>query len=552
MSNTPTIVVGGFTALATELAATGRFERVIPVTTTSALRAAIRADLAGKGRDDVVFFFSDTLTVDTPQTLEFLISKLAAGGWKVIVCDTAGAGRDIVSASPGAGMISTPFHLNKALGAMAGLGVDANLEPVDGNTGFTPLDPSASPAAPAPAAAPAPTPAPTGFRPVESASWSAPEEVAVPAASSGWDGPESAATAGGWSTPQAPESSGWGEPDATVAAPVQRSGGLAGRLGGGGDTPTPFSGDFSGADTGMPARRADSLLATGPAGRRGMCIVVTAPKGGVGKSSLTLNSAGLLSMLVAPEGKTVCVVDTNFQNADTGKYLGSYRPTIKELAAEASSFTPQVIGKYLIRHPETGFSALLGPATPIEGTPLSINGKLYTKILEGLRQMFDYVIIDTPVAEYHHDIFDKFVLPQADYMIVAAAPNEPTLLNISNWLKTITASRHSGGKGFDEQKVGVFLNRAEEDIGCDIETVHRALASWTWLGYVPESKEWKRMNNRAKLVVTKNFPDINQPLTEMLAYVTRDPAVVAAAQAGRANTTGGGGLLGKLRSRFAR
>jgi MinD-like ATPase involved in chromosome partitioning or flagellar assembly len=544
MPNPLTIVVGGFDALATELAATGRFERVIPIGSTSALRAAIGADLAGKGRDDVVFFFADNLTVDTTQDLEFLATKLAAGGWKVVVCDVDGIGRNIVAGAVGAGMISGPFHLNKALGAMAGLGVTGNLEPLE--DGFTPLDPTAGAASPAPAA-PA-EPAVTG-------GWSTPE-------STGFQPVAPATDAGGWSTPQtSPEpaapaatAGGWGEP--TAGADPAPRGGLAGRLGGGTDaasdwgTPVPGAAPapFSGA--GMPAPRAERMHTSSPTGRNGKCIVVTAPKGGVGKSSLTLNAAGLLAMLVADEGKTVCVVDTNFQNADTGKYLNNYRPTIKELAAEATSFTPQTIGKFLIRHPETGFSALLGPATPIEGTPMSINGKLYTRVLAGLREMFDYVIVDTPVAEYHHDIFDKFVLNEADYMIVAAAPNEATLLNISNWLKTITAARHSGGKGFDENKVGVFLNRAEEDIGCDIETVHRALASWTWLGYVPESKEWKRMNNRGKLVVTKNFPDINQPLTEMLAYVTRDPAVLAAAEAGRSTGRGGGGVLSKLLGRF--
>jgi Mrp family chromosome partitioning ATPase len=577
-----TIVVAGFDELAVELASTGYFVNVIPVQSTSGLRSASRVELKGIPRADVLFFFADNLTVDTPQDLEFLLGRLVGMGYTSVVCDVVGGGRALVAANPGAGLISAPFHTNKALGAMAALGF-SDMEPVQ--SGHAALDPFAL-GAPAQSHEPAPAPA------AESTGWGRPQGVAEPAQNQpvqnqpvqnqpvqnqpaqnqpadSWGAPDQASAPAPFqqmSEPPAPTSEdSWGAPAPAAApapfqqmsapaAPTQQApaggGGLSARAtgaagGGGGlsarQNGTPFSGGL--------APRSGAVAAGNPTGRRGKVIAVGAPKGGVGKSSLTLNIAGLLATLVKKSGKTVCVVDANFQNGDTGKYLDRYDPTVKDLLERATSFSPEIVGQYLITHNTYRFSALLAPPTPIDGNPTLISGKVYSRIVDVLREMFDYIIVDTPVAELYHDIFDNFVLPQADYLIVAAGPNEATLLNISLYLQSICSPKHSGGRGFDENKVGVFLNRAEEDIGCDVDTARNAVAQWQWLGHVPETKEWKLANNKGQLVIGKNLPHINKRLISMLALVTQDPDVIEADNAGVTSSSRKGGLFAKLRQR---
>ncbi len=579
-----TVVVAGFDELAVELASTGYFVNVIPVQSTSGLRSASRVELKGIPRENVLFFFADNLTVDTPQDLGFLLGRLVGMGYTSVVCDVVGGGRALVAANPGAGLISGPFHTNKALGAIAALGFE-DMEPVTNGHGA--LDPFAGPASPAvtqpdpagnPAAAssgwgrpqgvaqPDPAAAPQPSAPQPSApQHSAPQHSAPqPAPSDSWGTPASppapfeqpaapqpSAPSDSWGTPAAPPAPFQAAPPNPAAAPASQqnpvgggglsarastTGGLAGR-----QTGTPFSGGL--------APRNGALAAGNPTARRGKVIAVGAPKGGVGKSSLTLNIAGLLATLVKKSGKTVCVVDANFQNGDTGKYLDRYDPTVKDLLERATSFSPEIVGQYLITHNTYRFSALLAPPTPIDGNPTLISGKVYSRIVDVLREMFDYIIVDTPVAELYHDIFDNFVLPQTDYLIVAAGPNEATLLNISLYLQSICSPKHTGGRGFDENKVGVFLNRAEEDIGCDVDTARNAVAQWQWLGHVPEAKEWKLANNKGQLVIGKNLPHINKRLISMLAIVTQDPDVIEADNAGVTSSGKKGGLFSKLRQR---
>jgi MinD-like ATPase involved in chromosome partitioning or flagellar assembly len=258
--------------------------------------------------------------------------------------------------------------------------------------------------------------------------------------------------------------------------------------------------------------------------RRGFVITVSTSKGGTGKSSLSLNLAAFLGMRLRSQGKTVCIIDANTQQADTGKYLDVYRPNINTIVNDPSLLTEENIMTALVHKPEYNLSALLGPATPDEANPLAISARLYSQVLDLLRKHFDYIIIDTAVAEKFHEMFSQFALPKADYIVVPVAPNFTTLHNADNWLRSaVAAPKHEGGAGIDPSRIGIVLNRAEEGIGCSEADVRATLASWHFIGSVPETKEWKAANNRNELIAPKNYAELSHAFAEVLHAATREP-----------------------------
>ena len=296
-----------------------------------------------------------------------------------------------------------------------------------------------------------------------------------------------------------------------------------------------------------PAMRPLHEAAVHAPARRGYVITVTAPKGGTGKSSLSLNLAAYLGLRLQGTGKNVALIDANVQQADAGKYLNAWTPNIEDVMRDTSAIHPDHINKYLLHRNDLNLSVLLGPMTPDTAHPVYFSGKKYAQILDAMRPSYDYLIIDTPVAEFYHDIFQDFALPKANFILVAVTPNYTTVMNTDAWLRQVCAPVNSRGMGIDPANVGVVLNRAEEDIGFTEEEVIRDLGPWPYLGAIPETKEWKKANNKGQLVATENYHELNAAFNNILFQATRDE-LLATSPANLAPTNQGIG--DKLRGMF--
>ena len=248
-------------------------------------------------------------------------------------------------------------------------------------------------------------------------------------------------------------------------------------------------------------------------------------------------------------GRNVCLVDANVQQADTGKYIAAHQPSIVDLLSDASQIHPDRITNFLHHKPNLNLSVLIGPPEPEVAHPVHFGGRRYAEVIEALKPNYDYIIVDTPVAELYHGMFRDFALPYADYLLVCVAPNSTTIYNTYLWLKAITAKPAAGGMGFDDNKIGIVLNRAETDIGCDEALVEDQLRDWDYIGAIPETREWKRANNEHRLVVAENNNDINTAIALVLEKATGEHLVDAAATA---KLAAAGSTRGLLRRLFAR
>jgi cellulose biosynthesis protein BcsQ len=276
-------------------------------------------------------------------------------------------------------------------------------------------------------------------------------------------------------------------------------------------------------------------------------ITIASPKGGTGKSSLSANLAVYLGLSLRGTGKRVCLIDANFQQADTGKLLNVYFPNITQILKEEGSMVPERIEQYMVERPNLNTSFLLGPATPRDGSPVFFNSRLYLQVLEVLKQNFDYILIDTPVAELYHDILRGFALPAADYIVAPITPAIHTLMNAEGWLRSITQPRHQGGDEIDPEKIGIVLNQAQDGVDCDEEQVRRDLFAWRFIGSVPMTTEWLRSINNNEFVATKNIPVINEAFANILFAATGEELLLRGMATGEESTRKG--LLGKLRRR---
>ena len=148
--------------------------------------------------------------------------------------------------------------------------------------------------------------------------------------------------------------------------------------------------------------------------------------------------------------------------------------------------------------------------------------------MELLKHHYDYIFIDTPVAEKYHPLFEQFALPCADYIVVPVTPNVTALHDADMWLASaVVSDPRTRRGGIDVSKIGIVLNRAEDNVGCDELEVQKSMARWNYLGAIPETSEWKLANNKNELVVTKQYANINNALTAILYRATGEPSLIA-------------------------
>ncbi|MCC6499332.1 MAG: response regulator [Anaerolineales bacterium] len=123
---------------------------------------------------------------------------------------------------------------------------------------------------------------------------------------------------------------------------------------------------------------------------RGKIVTVYSPKGGAGCTTLAVN----LAVTLNNDDTKVALVDANLQFGDVAMFVNEQgKNTIADLAPRADELDPEIVEEVMLKHAATGLHILAAPSRP-EYADKVTSGQL-SRVLEYLKQMYAYVIVDT-------------------------------------------------------------------------------------------------------------------------------------------------------------
>jgi len=222
---------------------------------------------------------------------------------------------------------------------------------------------------------------------------------------------------------------------------------------------------------------------------KGKIILVFSAKGGCGKTTVSTNLADALAL---DQSKTVCLVDFDLQFGDVAVAL-QIEPvrTISDAIRMESSLDKQGLKSLLVQY-KPNFSALLAPVDPSDVE--FITADLAEKILAGLQEMFDYVVIDAPPA--FTDVILKTFDMADDYLLLSTL-DLPSLKNLKVTLGTLDAL------GMPRSKWHIVVNRSTSNAGLMLADVEAAIGLQI-SATIPASDMVPIMINQGRTVVSGN------------------------------------------------
>lgn len=206
------------------------------------------------------------------------------------------------------------------------------------------------------------------------------------------------------------------------------------------------------ASTGMP-----SMAVAGFGLTRGKVVSVYSPKGGTGCTTIAVN----LALALHNDDTRVVIVDSNLQYGDVAVFFNEQgKNTIADLAPLADELDPDIVDGVLLKHAATGISILASPSRPEMADKISADQ--FLKIIEFLRQMYAYVVIDT--APYLSDV-TVAAIDVSDVIVLVTTQDIPAIKNARLFLDLLQNLR------IDRNRIAFVMNRFDKRIAITAERV---------------------------------------------------------------------------------
>jgi len=221
--------------------------------------------------------------------------------------------------------------------------------------------------------------------------------------------------------------------------------------------------------------------------RGGRVVTVFSAKGGCGKTTLATN----LGAALADAGKgTVALLDLDLAFGDVAIALQLFPThTIADAVPIGEDLDGPALLSLLTTH-RSGLQALVAPMEPSAAD--SIDTALVVRIVDLLKQEFDYVVIDTPPA------LDDNVLAafdRSDVVALLATLDIPALKNLKLTLETLDLI------GFPREKLKIVLNRSDSKVGLALSEVEKTLKA-PIVAQIPSSRDVPASTNRGVAIVS--------------------------------------------------
>lgn len=202
-------------------------------------------------------------------------------------------------------------------------------------------------------------------------------------------------------------------------------------------------------------------------------ITIYSPKGGTGCTTLAVNVAIALQMMLGADSK-VCLLDANLQFGDVSVFMKLQATrTLADLAPHAMDMDADLLKTVLVPH-TSGVQVLVAPATPEQAEVFKENGieesganTCLKSILEFARREFDYIIVDTS-----HQVDDVILatLDVSQLMIVITRPIIPEIRGARLFIELLQKL------GYAMDDVALVINAVDNKrMGIQPEAIERAM-----------------------------------------------------------------------------
>lgn len=173
--------------------------------------------------------------------------------------------------------------------------------------------------------------------------------------------------------------------------------------------------------------------------RHGQIFVVMSAKGGVGVSTVAVNTA--ISLRQTAEGKTVAVLDLNLQSGDLPLLLG-LEPirSLRDLVRDPARLDHTIAMSALCRH-SSGVHLLASGYEDLVDTPPAADA--VERILVLLQSLFDYVVVD---GGHGLQPFARPVVARAAALLVVTTLSLPVVRRTRSLLSLLEGAEASAGK----------------------------------------------------------------------------------------------------------
>jgi pilus assembly protein CpaE len=188
----------------------------------------------------------------------------------------------------------------------------------------------------------------------------------------------------------------------------------------------------------------------GYGGPKGKIVTVYSPKGGTGCTTLAVN----LALTLNNEDTRVALVDGNLQFGDVAVFINEQgKNTIIDLAPRADELDPEIVEEVMLKHAASGLHVLAAPSRPEYADKVS-SGQ-FSKVLEYLRQMYAYVVVDT--ASLLTDV-TLAAIDVSDLIVLVTTQDIPSIKNCRLFLDLLQTL------GIERDRVLFIMNRYDKRI----------------------------------------------------------------------------------------
>jgi pilus assembly protein CpaE len=192
-------------------------------------------------------------------------------------------------------------------------------------------------------------------------------------------------------------------------------------------------------------------------------VAFYSPKGGVGCTTLAVNAATAVSQF--DSSLRVAVVDCRLQFGDV-KIMLDMRAgrSIVDLVDNIDELDVDLIESAMVRDERSGLKALLAPPKPEMAD--MVTSDHVRAVLDKLKQMFDYVIVDmgSRIQDLELSIFDL-----AERIILVVTPDLPSITSVRYFFDLVDAL------GYPSDKVLLVLNKSDPRTGLNARVIENHL-----------------------------------------------------------------------------